>query len=210
MSKICTKCNLDLSETSYTADKRNKDGLQSSCNECRKKQKKEFRDRIRQGIGVKIITEKTCTGCKETKLITEFFKSASLSDGYHTQCKICKNKTVAQWRAKKKEHYNSYMKEFRKTHPEKYELARNRGLMHRYGISSEQYEQLFKQQEGLCAICKKTCSKKLVIDHNHITKQIRGLLCTGCNVAIAILDNPELLQQAQKYLKVLDDTGIYR
>lgn len=44
--------------------------------------------------------------------------------------------------------------------------------------------EFFKQQNGCCAICKKPQSlfkKRLALDHNHRTGQLRGLLCFYCN-----------------------------
>lgn len=96
------------------------------------------------------------------------------------------------------------MKTYRKTHPEKYNQARNRGLKHRYGITQEEYDNLFLKQEGKCKICQKHQSefkKPLFVDHDHNTNEIRGLLCSGCNVTIAIFDNETLLTAAQEYLK---------
>lgn len=37
------------------------------------------------------MNEKECTKCGETKNITEFHKSKSHKDGFHSQCKKCKN-----------------------------------------------------------------------------------------------------------------------
>lgn len=42
---------------------------------------------------------------------------------------------------------------------------------------------LEKDQNGLCKICLR--KKKLVIEHCHTTKRVRGLTCNGCNVKIS-------------------------
>lgn len=62
--------------------------------------------------------------------------------------------------------------------------ARERRLLKVYGISLLQYDQLLTKQKGCCAICLKEASffnKNLCVDHNHITGEVRGLLCTYCN-----------------------------
>jgi hypothetical protein len=42
----------------------------------------------------------------------------------------------------------------------------------------------------------------LAIDHDHVTGDIRGLLCHACNVALGLLnDDPELLEAAAGYLR---------
>ena len=59
------------------------------------------------------------------------------------------------------------------------------------------------EQNGVCAICKKTCTirKRLSIDHDHKTGGIRKLLCSRCNSGLGFfLDDPELLIAAAKYL----------
>jgi len=74
-----------------------------------------------------------------------------------------------------------------------------------YDISLKDYEQLFIAQYGLCAICHHppTTEKPfLVVDHDHETGMVRGLLCNNCNIAIGLLkDNPSTLQSAIRYLQ---------
>lgn len=66
-----------------------------------------------------------------------------------------------------------------------------------YGIPYEEYEKLLEQQEGKCAICKR--EEKLVVDHDHDTGQVRGLLCNRCNICIHIVD-VGLLEPVLSYL----------
>lgn len=69
-----------------------------------------------------------------------------------------------------------------------------------YGITQEEFEARSAAQGGLCAICKKL--KRLVVDHDHATGRIRGLLCTPCNAALGIFgDGKELLKVALQYLE---------
>lgn len=54
-----------------------------------------------------------------------------------------------------------------------------------YGITLDEYERLFIEQNGLCAICKAEPIKyKLAVDHDHDTGAVRGLLCPPCNRAL--------------------------
>lgn len=62
------------------------------------------------------------------------------------------------------------------------EKGRKWNLKHVYGISPEDKESLLLKQGGKCALCQKT--KRLVVDHNHDTGAIRGLLCHGCNTGL--------------------------
>jgi len=80
----------------------------------------------------------------------------------------------------------------------KYRLKKN------YGITIEQYDEMAQKQNHRCAICKKHQSElvqRLSVDHDHITGNIRGLLCAGCNRALGVFrDDPELLMSAIGYL----------
>lgn len=63
------------------------------------------------------------------------------------------------------------------------EKRRIRDLKKRYGITVEQYDLLLKSQKGVCAICggNNLDEKRLSVDHDHNTGEVRGLLCNTCN-----------------------------
>jgi hypothetical protein len=70
-----------------------------------------------------------------------------------------------------------------------------------YGITLEQYMQMFTAQNGKCSICKTSNTKKLHVDHCHLTNQVRGLLCNNCNNGLGrFYDNIEYLKNAILYL----------
>ena len=53
-----------------------------------------------------------------------------------------------------------------------------------YGMSREEYDKMYKRQNGRCAICgyKPTPPYRgLNVDHCHKTGKNRGLLCSYCN-----------------------------
>jgi hypothetical protein len=87
---------------------------------------------------------------------------------------------------------------------EKY-LARltNCHLRRKYGITLEDFSNRLQKQSGVCAICGGlNKDRKLAVDHDHRTKQIRGLLCSSCNLGIGrFKDSPELLIKAAQYLR---------
>lgn len=86
------------------------------------------------------------------------------------------------------------------------ETGRKNRLMAKYGITEEQYEALSKKQNELCAMCglpqeKHGTITKLVVDHNHITGGVRGLLCDSCNLLLGFAkDDVRLLEKAIEYL----------
>lgn len=88
---------------------------------------------------------------------------------------------------------------------EKERRARLR-LLHRYGLTGEQYDRLLVKQGGGCAVCAIDCGTKtnptLHVDHNHTTGKVRGLLCQNCNTAIgSFREDPALLLRALAYLQ---------
>jgi hypothetical protein len=93
---------------------------------------------------------------------------------------------------------NEYIKGHRRKHPEKYAAyARKRN----YGVTQEWFEQKLKDQEGKCAICFSVLSKPSV-DHNHKTRQPRGLLCHSCNVFVGFAhEDTKRLSSAIEYLR---------
>lgn len=76
-------------------------------------------------------------------------------------------------------------------------------LMRKYGITVEQYDAMLDGQGGGCFICGRPPRPdiSLHVDHDHSTGQVRGILCFGCNKALAdFQDDPALLGKAASYL----------
>jgi hypothetical protein len=72
-----------------------------------------------------------------------------------------------------------------------------------YGLSVDDYGTLLARQDGVCAICGNPPKSgiNLSIDHNHVTNQVRGLLCWRCNLLLGNAnDNTEILAKAIEYL----------
>ena len=84
-------------------------------------------------------------------------------------------------------------------------------LKKKYGLSLDEYNNLHKQQEGLCQICKQpetqACYRtgatyNLAVDHCHITGKIRQLLCSRCNRTLGMVnDDKDLLLAMIEYLE---------
>lgn len=72
-------------------------------------------------------------------------------------------------------------------HPAKAEVKARRHALRTYGLTLEDYSAMVFQQSGLCKSCGELPIKDLVVDHNHQTKKVRGLLCTNCNCALGHL-----------------------
>jgi hypothetical protein len=74
---------------------------------------------------------------------------------------------------------------------------------HPGGITQEAYDAFFVAQGGVCAICGRPATQiRLLVDHNHNTGRVRGLLCYRCNTALGRLgDSVEGLERALAYLQ---------
>lgn len=83
------------------------------------------------------------------------------------------------------------------------ESMKRRNLRRHYDLSLEQYEAMKVSQKGLCQICQvDPAPKELVVDHDHATGQVRGLLCSCCNFGLGnFKDDLNALESAITYLK---------
>lgn len=78
-----------------------------------------------------------------------------------------------------------------------------RSLAVTFGLTPEQYDHMLELQGGRCAICEKRPGKRrLAVDHDHETGEIRGLLCTRCNHKLlgAAHESQAMLRRAARYL----------
>ena len=88
---------------------------------------------------------------------------------------------------------------------------RSHHLKSTYALTVEDFEAMFEVQGGVCAICGLEDEKKrqdgtsfpLSVDHDHETSQVRGLLCSRCNMALGLFrDSPEVLASALDYIRL--------
>lgn len=131
--------------------------------------------------------KKCCVKCNITKEESLFRITNSKSKSRGNICSEC---------------VNSYMREMRLLNKEKY---KDYALKSYYGIGIEEYNQLFIEQKGCCAICNKHQSeftKSFAIDHCHSTGKIRQLLCIRCNTALgAVGDSVDVLIKMIQYIE---------
>jgi recombination endonuclease VII len=77
-------------------------------------------------------------------------------------------------------------------------------VQRKYGLAPDEYRALHYAQGGKCYVCRKATGKarRLGVDHDHLTGEVRGLVCTGsinamtCNRLIAIYGREQLLRAA--------------
>lgn len=134
--------------------------------------------------------ERLCKKCDSTKPLSEFYVARKDKlpnpSAYNYECKSCAKERV------------------RARHLMNPNRTKHNDLMRMYGISLEEHNQMFEEQNGLCYLCNKPGDgrwKKLCVDHDHETGKVRKLLCRSCNTALGqVGDNIELLTKMIEYL----------
>lgn len=130
-----------------------------------------------------------CPKCNQTKPLDNFCKDKYTAFGVSIYCKICdREKGKLRYKNHKDKHINNRLRK-------------------KFGITLNEYHDLLKQQNGVCAICgnpPKENKPMLSVDHDHKTKKLRGILCSSCNQGIGLFhDNIEHLANAIKYLSIV-------
>ena len=116
-----------------------------------------------------------------------------------------------EWRAKNSEHVAEYQKNYHQEYMAREDVQFNtwmRNLHRNYKLTPEDFNLLWDQQSGKCAICSEPMDPRgrrktaVAVDHCHDTGVVRGLLCRGCNTGIGSLkDSIDVLKSAVKYLE---------
>ena len=157
------------------------------------------------------MTNKICTTCGIEKTTVEFSKHKLHKDGLNSQCKPCVKIANAIWREKhgeyrklryQQEKISGKLAESRARSKDRIYIQQHKAhLRLKYNITQEDYNALYAQQQGQCAICK-DYHAALVIDHDHSAKRVRGLLCKHCNWLLGhARDSEPILTSAVNYLE---------
>lgn len=139
---------------------------------------------------------RTCRVCQQSKSWTEFHRHVTARDGIRSECKVCCAAAQIAWRDRN------------------LDQVLNNHLVRQFGITLKQFRAIEAEQGGLCAICRRPPSEapfkrrgqglaaRLVVDHDHASGAIRGLLCATCNSGLGnFRDNADALRSAAKYLE---------
>lgn len=131
-----------------------------------------------------------CPKCGEMKPRDGFYGVRKRS-GW---CKPCSRARSAAYYAANKEKQKAAHREWVSNNRER---AADQKARSAYGLSVEEFEQL--KREGKCAICGGT--ERLCIDHCHISKRVRGVLCASCNKGLGFFkDDANRIRAAIEYL----------
>lgn len=130
--------------------------------------------------------KRTCTKCRIEHDISDYRKDKQKKDGIHPHCIHCRREDSKKYTTGRR--------------------GKDKNLRNIYGITLEQWEDMYKNQDSACAICKDTFSKMsgkfIHVDHCHKTNKVRGLLCVSCNHLLGkSKDDTGILANAIQYLK---------
>lgn len=153
-----------------------------------------------------------CCKCKIEKDISEFTKDKNDKTGFTYSCKKCRLNIFKQWKLNNPEKYKETIQKRKYKQKEYYSLPeiklkyRKKFIERKFNISYSDYEKMQIKQNNKCAICgneENSADKDyLSVDHNHESGDIRGLLCTRCNVGLGYFkDNIQNLKNAINYLE---------
>jgi hypothetical protein len=146
----------------------------------------------------------TCTLCFVPQPRSAFRPDLKKKNGLRSNCKECGRGYARKWQKVTRQHAR-----WKSENPAKWNAVQFRHMLKRYGITVDDYYAILDRQEGRCAICRtdtpkmrKGCRQAFVIDHDHATGQVRGLLCMNCNSGIGNLsDSIERVASALEYLR---------
>lgn len=160
---------------------------------------------------------KTCPRCKTWKPHTEISSQRSSPTGFGGYCLPCEAAHIEEWRNKDRAAFNARTRATMQL-PINRERARNRRLLDRFGITAAEYDRMYEEQNGLCAMCGKPETRvmkgaedphMLCVDHDHETNRVRRLLCAACNALLGIGgDDPLRLIAGALYLRKHGRPGI--
>jgi len=175
--KRCAKCGTVKDLVEFARNRSATDGLQSYCKECVAPISAYYYRRRQAQLG-KVVRERV-----------------DVPAG-HKRCPNCERiLPFAEWHRNRatSDGFADWCKSCRNARSKEQHLQR------KFGITSVERDAMLEAQGGLCAICRS--DKPTHTDHNHATGELRGLLCTGCNLGLGqFKDDPQRLIAAVRYL----------
>lgn len=136
---------------------------------------------------------RTCRACRKLLSESAFYQNPRTRK-WASECRPCKAVTQRTYNAtpEGREQRRAAKK---RAYQRQVESRRDRHRQRRYGITPEQFNELFNKQCGVCAICSRRLDlsgKMTCIDHCHFSGEVRGLLCNPCNRALGYVDKVSL------------------
>lgn len=227
MLKPCKKCKKAKELGEFHKTPKSRDGRCGSCKECqyrisvsRSLQKSPAEKRLLLDVKARskarrraiplhcrnIPAQKQCRDCLMVQPIAAFRVSMDRADGHISRCGLC----LKAWQrfryansARIRETALRARTRYRKSpHGKLKEL--NGLFVRKYKITIADYLAMLAAQNGKCALCREppNQSRRLAVDHDHVTGEVRGLLCGKCNNTLERFDAvPDFGTRAERYLQ---------
>lgn len=175
---VCRDCHKKLHVSTSVKDATRKRGIMERCKPCDRKRKQSYRDDPVSGEKQRIKVRDAMRAQRRERKAAGQHWGDSLTDEQLEQRRVQMRKYSRESRWRK------------------------------LGITPELYDATFAEQNGLCSICGSDTPKRgkgqdevFSFDHDHVTGQLRGLLCVDCNLMIGHAnDDPERLAKGIAYL----------
>lgn len=187
-TRPCRTCRISKPISEFNVDRHIRDGLSTQCKGCQATRWANKPGRKRTGRKPYVEpSDKFCSGCQTTHPIGDFSFRTDRQNGRLSRCCRCVSVAHQEWR-------------------ERNPLAsRLRNLKSKYGLTGDQYMEILANQDGHCAICPRVdsgwaTSPFLHVDHDHVTGEVRGLLCHPCNIAVGLVENGVPIDSLLTYL----------
>lgn len=137
------------------------------------------------------MVSKTCTTCKEAKLLDEFQKAPKGKHRHKAKCRACCSVQKSEYKKRRFAANPDWQLE--------------QGYRRKYGMTLADYDRMYAVQCGRCALCNSdkpgAPHGRFCVDHDHQTGRVRALLCQKCNVGLGHFnDDPSMLKLAAQYI----------
>ncbi|MGY1772587.1 endonuclease VII domain-containing protein [Blastococcus sp. SYSU D00813] len=185
---FCRDCGSDQPISEFTRNRNSRDGYAFYCRAHARRRHRAAKTqrrgapqrRYRNDVPVPE-GHKWCPDCDSVLPLEAVGRNSATRSGINSYCKPCHD---TRGRASK----------------EKVGGERSYHLRRRYGITAEEFDALLVEQRGHCAICRKAPADH--VDHDHVTGQVRRLLCFNCNGGLGqFRDDPVALRAAASYVE---------
>jgi len=146
------------------------------------------------------VKKRICSKCgiekPESKKFFDFISQRNYK-GFAARCVECRKKQHSK-------NYHAHKKPGTRTYNKRgFHQNDEYQLLYKYGMSIEDFKALKRKQGSRCALCG-TKGKRLVVDHDHATDKVRGLLCYACNSGLGLLgDTISAIRAALDYLNAV-------
>ena len=197
--KICSKCKQNKDALCFVKNSQEKSGLNPSCKDCEKERHRRYRSENGKKISNWQKKDRLENSEKYKKRSKEYYSKNKDKENAKQKARYYANLELSRQRYKAQYQMNKHKKHYQNR-------TRNSTIQRLYGITVEDYDAMYIEQGGRCAICgihQSELPRRLSIDHCHATGKVRGLLFKKCNAGLGQFnDSLDILKNTVRYLEM--------